>query len=83
MKPLTLYKKLFTEFGPQLWWPVTEEGSVKPTYKKRKHLTEKQKLETCIGAILTQNNEKSQVYTQNLITEFKCETIVLNEGQIL
>jgi endonuclease III-like uncharacterized protein len=59
MESLQLYKKLLSHFGPQLWWPVTDAGEITPTYKKRKHLTEKQKLETCIGAILTQNNEKN------------------------
>jgi len=39
----------------QFWWPVTEKGKTIPEYKKRDGLTEKQKLEVCFGAILTQN----------------------------
>ncbi len=57
MKPLTLYKKLFAEFGPQLWWPVTEKGQTRPTYKPRKRLTERQRFEIYAGAILTQNTD--------------------------
>lgn len=57
MTPIAVYKRLLSEFGPQLWWPVTDAGEITPTYKKRKHLTEQQKLETCIGAILAQNTD--------------------------
>ncbi len=61
MKPIELYKALLKQFGEQLWWPVTDAGEITPTYKKRKHLTEKQKLEICIGAILTQNTDWENV----------------------
>lgn len=57
MKPIELYNTILKHFGEQLWWPVTDAGEITPTYKKRKHLTEKQKLETCIGALLTQNTD--------------------------
>jgi len=53
--PQQIFKKFLKEFGEQNWWPVTDNGAIKPAYKKRKTLTEKQKLEICIGAILTQN----------------------------
>lgn len=57
MKPIELYRVMLKQFGEQLWWPVTEPGETKPSYKKRKHLTEKQKLEVCIGALLAQNTD--------------------------
>ena len=61
MLPSKLYKKLQGEYGKQNWWPVTEQGKTKPEYKKRKNLTEKQKLEVCFGAILTQNTSWKNV----------------------
>ncbi len=79
MEPLQLYKKLFARFGPQLWWPVTEDGETRPTYKKRKKLTEQQKFEICVGAILTQNTDWKNVMKalQNLSKEemLSCEKI--------
>ncbi len=44
-----LYKKLFSEYGPQGWWPIKGE------YKAREKLKEEERIEICIGAILTQN----------------------------
>ena len=52
---LGIYNILLENFGSQNWWPVTNENSVKPTYEKRDRLTERQKFEICVGAILTQN----------------------------
>ncbi len=46
---------MLSEFGEQHWWPVTERGETKPTYKKRGALTEQQRFEICTGAILAQN----------------------------
>jgi len=57
MKPSQLYKTLLSHYGLQLWWPVTEKGDAKPTYKNRSALSENQKLEICLGAILTQNTD--------------------------
>ncbi len=61
MQAFSLYKKLFSEYGKQNWWPVTEKGKTKPEYKNRKKLSEKQKLEVCFGAILTQNTSWKNV----------------------
>ncbi len=55
MKLFSLYKKMLSFYGEQLWWPVTEAGETRPSYKKRSTLSEKQRFEICIGAILTQN----------------------------
>ena len=33
MKKLNIiYQKLRQHFGPQLWWPITEEGKLHPEY---------------------------------------------------
>jgi endonuclease-3 related protein len=61
MKLIALYKRLLSHYGPQSWWPVTDEGETKPTYRKRKKLTENQKFEICVGAILTQNTDWKNV----------------------
>jgi len=50
-----IYKTLLKSFGPQHWWPVTEEREITPKYHKNINLSEKQKLEIIFGAILTQN----------------------------
>ena len=50
-----IYSNLFSSFGPQNWWPVTLESEIIPRYHETIKLTEKQKLEICFGAILTQN----------------------------
>ncbi len=57
MTPMELYNKLLNNFGPQFWWPVTDAGEVTPTYRRRKHLTKKQMIEVCIGALLAQNTD--------------------------
>ncbi|MFH0876040.1 MAG: endonuclease III domain-containing protein [archaeon] len=56
-----IYENLLSHFSSQNWWPVTNENSVKPTYEKRERLTERQKFEICIGAILTQNTNWKNV----------------------
>ncbi len=61
MKPQALYKVLLSHYGKQLWWPVTEPGQTIPSYKPRKRLSGRQKLEICIGAILTQNTDWKNV----------------------
>ena len=55
-----IYSGLFSHFGPQHWWPVTKSG-VTPKYHKNIKLNEKQKLEICFGAILTQNTNWKNV----------------------
>ncbi|VVB80988.1 Endonuclease III [uncultured archaeon] len=49
-----IFSKLFSAFGPQHWWPIKGE------YKPRK-LSEQDRLEICIGAILTQNTSWKNV----------------------
>jgi endonuclease III related protein len=56
-----IYSKLTEVFNPQGWWPITPENSLKPVYHYNKPLSEKQKLEICFGAILTQNTNWKNV----------------------
>lgn len=56
-----IYGVLLKSFGKQYWWPVTKEGEITPKYHKSVNLTEKQKLEICFGAILTQNTSWKNV----------------------
>jgi len=57
----TIYAKLYFHFGPQNWWPVTLDNEITPKYHKNIKLSEKQKLEICFGAILTQNTNWKNV----------------------
>lgn len=50
----TIYKLLYSHFGPQHWWPVTEDGKIYPAYSGGPK-NEKQQVEVCFGAILAQN----------------------------
>lgn len=55
-----LYLTLLKHFGPQRWWPVTEGGKLHPEYSGGPK-NEKQQLEVCFGAILTQNTSWKNV----------------------
>ena len=54
------YDILLSYFAPQRWWPVTEEGRLHPEYSGGPK-NEKQQLEVCFGAILTQNTSWKNV----------------------
>jgi endonuclease-3 related protein len=60
-KLILIYEKLFSRFGTQGWWPVTKEGEIIPKYYQINNLTQRQKLEICFGAILTQNTNWKNV----------------------
>src|SRR3989344_6759328 len=62
-----IYEILLKEYSHQGWWPVTEKDELAPTYKKRNSLTEKQILEICVGAILTQNTNWEPNVTTSII----------------
>lgn len=49
-----IFSKLYSDFGPQFWWPVTEKGKIYPEYSGGPK-NEKQQLEVCFGSILAQN----------------------------
>ncbi|MBS3096792.1 endonuclease III domain-containing protein [Candidatus Woesearchaeota archaeon] len=56
----TIYSLLHSHFHPQHWWPVTAEGKLHPEYSGGPK-NEKQQLEVCFGAILTQNTSWKNV----------------------
>jgi endonuclease-3 related protein len=61
--PRWLYKALLVRFGRQGWWPVTEPGAAKPSYRPGRPFpkSDRQKLEIAVGAILTQNTAWTNV----------------------
>ena len=63
MRPLKLYKKLFSLYGAQGWWPVRSEYKGRGYHPNKFGLpkTRKGKFEVCMGAILTQNTAWTQV----------------------
>lgn len=68
MTPITpkkAFARLLKYFGPRGWWPVTLPGQSLPTYRPGSwnRLSERQRLEVCVGAILTQNTAWSGVTT--------------------
>jgi len=55
-KPVSSYRSLLKELGPQGWWPVAEKG--RPAYHKGDYSyprNEEQQWEICVGALLVQN----------------------------
>jgi len=63
MRPLKLYKKLFSLYGAQGWWPVRSEHKGRGYHPNEFGLpkTRRGKFEVCMGAILTQNTAWTQV----------------------
>ncbi len=61
--PPDVYRRLLKAYGPRGWWPVTPSGGRRPRYRPGSHdgLTERQRLEVCVGAILTQNTNWGNV----------------------
>ncbi|MEM4267212.1 MAG: endonuclease III domain-containing protein [Candidatus Woesearchaeota archaeon] len=55
-----VYHRLFKAYSRQGWWPVTPDGELTPQYFVPA-ITEKQKFEIIIGAILTQNTSWKNV----------------------
>ena len=57
---LLIYKKLYSKYSPQGWWPLTIKG-----YKSKHHVgrpkKDKHRFEIIIGAILTQNTNWKNV----------------------
>ncbi len=47
---IQLYEELLKAYGSQGWWPINN------IYKKRNSLTNEEKFEIIIGAILTQHS---------------------------
>lgn len=66
IQPFQIYHILLRHFGWQGWWPTTPPGSVQPIYHidhqiHKKNLSESERFEISIGAILTQNTAWSNV----------------------
>jgi endonuclease-3 related protein len=63
MTAAKLYKKLFSLYGSQGWWPVRSECKGRGYHPDEFGLpkTRKGKFEVCMGAILTQNTTWTQV----------------------
>jgi endonuclease-3 related protein len=63
ISPLSVYRRLLRAYGPQGWWPVTPAGADRPRYRPGStgRLTRRQRLEVCVGAILTQNTNWGNV----------------------
>lgn len=60
---IKIYRLLLNRFGPQGWWPTTAIGEFAPKYYPdgKAILSESEKFEICVGAILTQNTAWSNV----------------------
>ncbi len=52
---LSVYQHLLSNYSPQGWWPINN------IYKKREKLTNDEKFEIIVGAILTQNTAWTNV----------------------
>ncbi|MCG3203635.1 MAG: Endonuclease III [Elusimicrobia bacterium] len=67
MKPsiiLTAYHRLYSSYGAQGWWPITPALEIAPVYqpgKSLRNLSEQDRFEICLGALLTQNTQWSNV----------------------
>lgn len=61
--PQAVYRRLLGAYGPQGWWPVTPAGRKSPRYRPgfSGRLTQRQRAEVCVGAILTQNTNWGNV----------------------
>ncbi|MBI5211103.1 MAG: hypothetical protein HY927_14120 [Elusimicrobia bacterium] len=55
--PRSVHRTLLRTYGPRGWWPVTPAGSGVPAYRPGTwgRLSARQRLEVCLGTLLTQN----------------------------
>lgn len=58
---LDIYNKLLKEYGKQGWWPLYNSKTDKFEYKSKIPKTNKERLEICLGAILTQGTNWKNV----------------------
>lgn len=87
MQLVDIYSILLKEYGPQGWWPTTQEGKTKPEYSGGPK-NNRQKLEVAVGAILAQNTSWKNaeraienLNRKNLLDTEKLKTIGLPELQ--
>ena len=83
---IEIYRNLFNKYGSQGWWPLYNPIKKKFEYFSGNPINNKQKLEICLGAILTQNTnwinaEKAllNLVRNNLIDIKKLDKILENE----
>lgn len=55
------YVALRNHFGPQGWWPLLDEKGVLRYHRAGDVLSEREQLEICVGALLTQNTAWTNV----------------------
>ncbi len=74
-----VYNKLYRHYGRQGWWPLIKEDKVvhDPSFTT-KRLTEAERFEICIGAILTQNTSWSNV--EKALLELKRNGMLSKDG---
>lgn len=53
----TIYNILLKKFGPQGWWPIINDKTLKCEYHQNAPKNNKEKLEISLGAILAQNTQ--------------------------
>lgn len=85
-KLISIYEKLYSEFGPRKWWPTTIEGEALPSYNGRKP-DDKGRFEIAVGAILTQNtawdNVVKAISGLNSLSLLSSEAILSSDKEIL
>ena len=61
--PFAVYRRLLAVYGPQGWWPLTPRAGGAPVYEpgRIRALREEERVEVCVGAILTQNTNWGNV----------------------
>ncbi|MEK7384670.1 MAG: hypothetical protein AAB262_15485, partial [Elusimicrobiota bacterium] len=61
--PIAVYRRLLAGYGAQGWWPLTPRGGGTPVYEpsRTRALSESERVEICVGAILTQNTNWGNV----------------------
>lgn len=55
------YRSLRNRFGPQGWWPLLDESGELGYHRAGETLSEREQLEICVGALLTQNTAWTNV----------------------
>lgn len=64
VSPIQIYSLLRRHFGPRGWWPTTPAGQNQPVYHSSPRingLSDAERFEICLGAILTQNTAWTNV----------------------
>ncbi len=61
LAPQAAYRRLYAAYGPQGWWPTTPRGAASPAYLpgRAAPLSERERAEICVGAVLAQNTSWS------------------------